>query len=234
VPGYVGYDQGGLLTDAVDKAPHSIILLDEIEKAHPDLYNILLQVMDHGKLTDNNGKQVDFRNAILVMTTNAGSAEASVRQVGFGQDGNDEQNKTMESIKRLFSPEFRNRLDAIVPFKHLERPTIGKIAEKFLTQLSDRLRDRNVKLDWTDETRDWLVDNGYKREFGARPMARLIQDAVSNTLADEILGGRLKNGGQVTVSFNKAASRELTFDYTPTSRKKPVANQNDAPKAKIA
>ncbi|MGZ9097928.1 MAG: AAA family ATPase [Micavibrio sp.] len=233
-PGYVGYDQGGLLTDAVDKAPHSIILLDEIEKAHPDLYNILLQVMDHGKLTDNNGKQVDFRNAILVMTTNAGSSDASIPKIGFDQDSNDEQNKAMDAIKKLFSPEFRNRLDAIVPFKHLEKPTIGKIAEKFLTQLSDRLRDRNVKMDWTEETRDWLVDNGYKREFGARPMARLIQDSISNTLADEILGGRLKNGGQVTISFNKAASKEPSFDYTPASRKKPAANQNDAPKAKIA
>lgn len=232
-PGYVGFDQGGLLTEAVDKAPHSIILLDEIEKAHPDLFNILLQVMDHGKLTDNNGKQVDFRNAIVVMTTNAGSAEAAVRQIGFSQDGNNEQAKILESIKRLFSPEFRNRLDAIVPFKHLERPTIAKIAEKFLGQLSQRLQERNVKMNWTDETREWLVDNGYKREFGARPMARLIQDAVANNLADEILGGRLKNGGRVTIDFNKAASNQLSFEYAPLNRKVP-ANQNNTLKAKIA
>ena len=232
-PGYVGFDQGGLLTEAAEKSPHSIILLDEIEKAHPDIYNILLQVMDHGKLTDNNGKPVDFRNTIIVMTTNAGSSEQVAKSIGFGSTSNDNgQRNIEESIKRIFSPEFRNRLDAIVPFKHLEKPTVLKIADKFLTQLSSRLQDRRVSIEWTDEARNWLVEKGYNRNFGARPMGRVIQEAVANPLADQILGGKLKNGGRVSVTFNSAAQGTLSFAYEPAEAQKKPARKG--PDAKIA
>lgn len=196
-PGYVGFDQGGLLTDQIDQHPHSVLLLDEIEKAHPDLYNILLQVMDHGKLTDNNGKQVDFRNVILIMTTNAGAADLAKSAYGFTRskrEGDD-----TEAINRLFAPEFRNRLDATISFSHLPKTVVARVVDKFVLQLEAQLADRNVTIELTDEAREWLVENGYDEAMGARPMARLIQQTIKTPLADEVLFGRLKGGGAVKV-----------------------------------
>jgi ATP-dependent Clp protease ATP-binding subunit ClpA len=196
-PGYVGFEQGGLLTDAVDQHPHSVLLLDEIEKAHPDLYNILLQVMDHGKLTDHNGKQISFRNVILVMTTNAGAADMARASFGFTQ--NKRSGEDVEAINRMFAPEFRNRLDAIVPFSHLPTEVIAKVVDKFVMQLEAQLADRNVAIELSDEARLWLVQRGYDETMGARPMARVIQTHIKTALADEVLFGRLKNGGTVRV-----------------------------------
>ena len=196
-PGYVGFDQGGLLTDKIDQHPHSVLLLDEIEKAHPDLYNILLQVMDHGKLTDNNGKQVDFRNVILIMTTNAGASDMAKAAYGFSRqkrEGDD-----IEAINRLFAPEFRNRLDAVVSFGQLPKSVVAKVVDKFVMQLEAQLADRNVTIELTDGAREWLVENGYDETMGARPMARLIQQTIKTPLADEVLFGRLKDGGAVKV-----------------------------------
>ncbi|MGW9328491.1 ATP-dependent Clp protease ATP-binding subunit ClpA [Bosea sp. NPDC055594] len=196
-PGYVGFDQGGLLTDQIDQHPHCVLLLDEIEKAHPDLFNILLQVMDHGKLTDNNGKQVDFRNVILIMTTNAGAADMAKNAYGFTRtkrEGDDQ-----EAINKLFAPEFRNRLDATISFGHLPKTVVARVVDKFVLQLEAQLADRNVTIELSDEARDWLVENGYDEAMGARPMARLIQQTIKTPLADEVLFGRLKNGGAVKV-----------------------------------
>ncbi len=196
-PGYVGFDQGGLLTDQIDQHPHCVLLLDEIEKAHPDLFNILLQVMDHGKLTDNNGKQVDFRNVILIMTTNAGAADMAKNAYGFTRqkrEGDD-----TEAINKLFAPEFRNRLDATISFGHLPKTVVARVVDKFVLQLEAQLADRNVTIELSDEAREWLVDNGYDEAMGARPMARLIQQTIKTPLADEVLFGRLKNGGAVKV-----------------------------------
>src|SRR5437879_689947 len=189
--GYVGFDQGGLLTDGVDQHPHCVLLLDEIEKAHPDLFNILLQVMDHGKLTDHNGKKIDFRNVVLIMTTNAGASDAAREAIGFGRgkrEGEDE-----EAIKRLFTPEFRNRLDATIAFAPLSRSTIDKVVEKFVLELEAQLADRDVTFDLTAEATRWLGEKGYDDAFGARPLARVIQDNIKKPLADEILFGRLKH-----------------------------------------
>ena len=172
-PGYVGFDQGGLLTDGIDQHPHCVLLLDEIEKAHPDLFNILLQIMDHGKLTDHNGKQVDFRNVIIIMTTNAGAADMARPAYGFTRtkrEGDD-----TEAVNKLFAPEFRNRLDAIISFGHLPKEVVQKVVDKFVMQLEVQLADRNVSIELTDEARDWLVEHGYDEAMGARPMARLIQ-----------------------------------------------------------
>ena len=212
-PGYVGFDQGGLLTDAIDQHPHCVLLLDEIEKAHPDLYNILLQVMDHGKLTDHSGKQIDFRNVILIMTTNAGAADMARASFGFTQGkrvGED-----TEAIKKLFTPEFRNRLDAIVSFGHLPAEVIVKVVDKFIMQLEAQLADRNVTIELTDEARRWLVENGYDEAMGARPMARVIQTHIKTPLADEVLFGRLKNGGtvRVMVTTGEDGTRKLGFVY---------------------
>ncbi|OYW67855.1 MAG: ATP-dependent Clp protease ATP-binding subunit ClpA [Bosea sp. 12-68-7] len=196
-PGYVGFDQGGLLTDQIDQHPHSVLLLDEIEKAHPDLFNILLQVMDHGKLTDNNGKQVDFRNVILIMTTNAGAADMARNAYGFTRqkrEGDD-----TEAINKLFAPEFRNRLDSVISFGHLPKTVVARVVDKFVLQLEAQLADRNVTIELSDEAREWLVENGYDEAMGARPMARLIQSTIKTPLADEVLFGRLKNGGAVRV-----------------------------------
>jgi ATP-dependent Clp protease ATP-binding subunit ClpA len=196
-PGYVGFDQGGLLTDQIDQHPHCVLLLDEIEKAHPDLFNILLQVMDHGKLTDNNGKQVDFRNVILIMTTNAGAADLARSAYGFTRskrEGDDQ-----EAINKLFAPEFRNRLDATISFGHLPKSVVARVVDKFVLQLEAQLADRNVTIELSDEAREWLVENGYDEAMGARPMARLIQQTIKTPLADEVLFGRLKNGGAVKV-----------------------------------
>ncbi|MBM3562886.1 MAG: ATP-dependent Clp protease ATP-binding subunit ClpA [Alphaproteobacteria bacterium] len=196
-PGYVGFDQGGLLTDAIDQHPHCVLLLDEIEKAHPDLYNILLQVMDHGKLTDHNGKTIDFRNVILIMTTNAGAQDLARTPIGFTRSRRDLDDS--EAINRLFAPEFRNRLDAIVAFGHLPVDVIKRVVDKFIMQLEAQLADRNVTIELTDEARDWLVEHGYDEAMGARPMSRVIHQHIKTPLADEVLFGRLKNGGAVRV-----------------------------------
>ena len=212
-PGYVGFDQGGLLTDAIDQHPHCVLLLDEIEKAHPELYNILLQVMDHGKLTDHNGKQIDFRNVILIMTTNAGAADMARSSFGFTQ--NKRVGEDAEAIRKMFTPEFRNRLDAVVSFGHLPPEVIAKVVDKFILQLEAQLADRNVTIELTDEARRWLVENGYDEQMGARPMARVIQTAIKTPLADEVLFGRLKNGGtvRVMVTTSDDGERKLGFVY---------------------
>lgn len=237
-PGYVGSDRDGMLVGPVSQKPNCIVLLDEIEKADPSIYNILLQIMDHGTLTGNDGRKADFRNAIIIMTTNAGSSIMGSAHIGFSQDIDDGSLRIAEAIKRQFTPEFRNRLDAIVPFKHLSKETAHKIADKFLGQLSERLNQKNIKIEWDESAKNWLVDKGYNREFGARPMARLIQESVSNTLADEILGGRLKNGGHVRVEFNGAASgTPLKFVIAEKASKnsRKISNQNtpQPPKADI-
>jgi ATP-dependent Clp protease ATP-binding subunit ClpA len=197
-PGYVGFDQGGLLTDGVDQHPHCVVLLDEIEKAHPDIYNILLQVMDHGTLTDHNGKKIDFRNVILIMTTNAGASEMAKAAFGFGsskRSGEDE-----EALNRLFTPEFRNRLDAIIPFASLPTAVIHKVVQKFIMQLEAQLSERNVTFDLHEDAIAWLAEKGYDEKMGARPLARVIQDVIKKPLANEILFGKLKKGGVVNVS----------------------------------
>jgi ATP-dependent Clp protease ATP-binding subunit ClpA len=196
-PGYVGFDQGGLLTDGVDQHPHCVLLLDEIEKAHPDVYNILLQVMDHGKLTDHNGRQVDFRNVILIMTSNAGAAELAKTAIGFGRETRT--GEDMAAIERTFTPEFRNRLDAIVSFAPLSRETIHQVVEKFILQLEAQLIDRGVHIELTPEAADWLGERGYDSKMGARPLARVIQEHIKKPLAEELLFGRLTKGGLVRV-----------------------------------
>lgn len=212
-PGYVGFDQGGLLTDGVDQHPHCVLLLDEIEKAHPDLFNILLQVMDHGKLTDHNGKQVDFRNVIIIMTTNAGAADLARSAYGFTQ--NKREGDDTEAINKLFAPEFRNRLDAIVSFGRLSKEVVSKVVDKFVLQLEAQLADRNVTIELSDEARDWLVEHGYDETMGARPMARLIQSTIKTPLADDVLFGKLKNGGAVRVIVSKpeGGKESLGFEY---------------------
>ncbi len=207
-PGYVGFDQGGLLTDAIDKQPHAVLLLDEIEKAHPDLFNILLQIMDHGKLTDHNGKSVDFRNVILTMTTNAGAAELAKPAIGFEREariGDD-----TEAIERMFSPEFRNRLDAVIPFASLAPEVVGRVVDKFIMQLEAQLADRQVTIELSDEARRWLVDKGYDQRYGARPLARVIQEHIKRPLAEELLFGRLTKGGVVRVRIEDG---RVGFDY---------------------
>ena len=213
-PGYVGHDQGGLLTDAVDQNPHAIVLLDEIEKAHPDIYNILLQVMDNGTLTDAVGKKVDFRNVVLIMTTNAGASDNQKNSIGFGREkvsGEDE-----VAIKRLFTPEFRNRLDAIVTFRQLKPEVISQVVQKFILQLEMQLADRNITIELTDEAGKWLAENGYDELYGARPLARVIQENIKKPLADEILFGKLVRGGHILV---KLAEGKIAFDITPAKDK---------------
>src|SRR5690348_821606 len=202
-PGYVGYDQGGLLTDAVDQHPHSVLLLDEIEKAHPDLFNILLQVMDHGKLTDHHGKTVDFRNCILIMTTNAGAADMARESIGFGAATREDAQE--DAVKKMFTPEFRNRLDAIVPFSYLPPAVVARVVDKFILQLELQLADRNVHIELDDEARQWIVDRGYDKLYGARPMARLVQEKIKQPLAEELLFGKLVNGGEVKVRIKDNA-----------------------------
>ncbi len=224
-PGYVGFDQGGLLTDAIDQHPHCVLLLDEIEKAHPDLFNILLQVMDHGKLTDHNGKNVDFRNAILIMTTNAGAADMAKSAIGFGRVarvGEDE-----EAIKRMFSPEFRNRLDATIPFTSLTPEVVAQIVEKFVMQLEAQLADRNVTIELSSAAKEFLADRGYDLLYGARPLARVIQELIKKPLAEELLFGKLANGGAVKVSLRDGS---LAFDVAEAPRPalpKPEGNDEE-------
>jgi ATP-dependent Clp protease ATP-binding subunit ClpA len=197
-PGYVGFDQGGMLTDGVDQHPHCVLLLDEIEKAHPDVYNILLQVMDHGKLTDHNGRQVDFRNVILILTTNAGAQEQARAAIGFGRERRTGEDTA--AIERLFTPEFRNRLDAIISFAPLAKETIMQVVEKFVLQLEAQLLDRNVHIELTPEAAAWLGDKGYDDKMGARPLARVIQEHIKKPLAEELLFGKLVKGGVVRVA----------------------------------
>ncbi|HEY7687070.1 MAG TPA: AAA family ATPase, partial [Dongiaceae bacterium] len=209
-PGYVGFDQGGLLTDAIDQHPHAVLLLDEIEKAHPDLFNILLQVMDHGKLTDHNGKTIDFRNVILIMTTNAGAADMAKPAIGFKQEmrvGED-----TEAINRLFTPEFRNRLDATISFAALTPEVVGRVVDKFVMQLEAQLADRQVTIELTDAAREWLAKKGYDPTYGARPLARVIQEHIKKPLAEELLFGKLEKGGIVRVDVTDGA---LTFSFPP-------------------
>ncbi len=213
-PGYVGFDQGGLLTDSIDQHPHAVLLLDEIEKAHPDLFNILLQIMDHGKLTDHNGKTIDFRNVVLVMTTNAGAMEMSKLAIGFGRglkEGEDE-----EAIKRLFTPEFRNRLDATIAFSGLKPEIIALVVDKFVLELEGQLADRNVAIELTDQARKWIADKGYDDVYGARPLARFIQENVKKNLAEELLFGKLTKGGTVIVSLE---DNQLSFEFQPAKAK---------------
>jgi ATP-dependent Clp protease ATP-binding subunit ClpA len=205
-PGYVGYDQGGLLTEAVTKHPHAVLLLDEIEKAHPDVFNLLLQVMDHGSLTDNNGRKADFRNIILVMTTNAGAEEGSRASIGFTHQ--DHTSDSLKVIEKNFSPEFRNRLDAIVQFKPLDISIVGSVVDKFIFELEAVLTEKNVTLMLEPEARLWLAENGCDPKMGARPMARLIQDKIKKPLADDLLFGKLSNGGHVRIYVE---NKELVF-----------------------
>ncbi|WP_375450406.1 ATP-dependent Clp protease ATP-binding subunit ClpA [uncultured Devosia sp.] len=221
-PGYVGFDQGGLLTDGVDQHPHCVVLLDEIEKAHPDLYNILLQVMDHGKLTDHNGKQVDFRNVILIMTSNAGAMDLQKSPIGFGRKR--EQGDDEEAINRLFTPEFRNRLDAIISFAPLPREVVRRVVEKFVLQLEGQLAERGVTINLTPEAADWLAEHGYDERMGARPLGRVIQEYVKKPLAEQVLFGELVNGGSVTVAVvGEGTEAKLELVAVPPRPAKPKA-----------
>ena len=207
-PGYVGFDQGGMMTDVIDQHPHAVLLLDEIEKAHPDVFNLLLQIMDHGKLTDHNAKSVDFRNVILIMTTNAGAQEMAKQSIGFERglrEGEDE-----EAIRRMFTPEFRNRLDSNIAFSHLAPETMLLIVDKFLLQLEAQLHDRNVEVDASEAARRWLSEKGYDRTFGARPLSRVIQEHVKKPMSEELLFGELEGGGRVTVDMKDG---EITFAF---------------------
>jgi ATP-dependent Clp protease ATP-binding subunit ClpA len=211
-PGYVGFDQGGLLTEEINKHPHSVLLLDEIEKAHPDVFNLLLQVMDHGTLTDNNGRKADFRNVIVVMTTNAGASEAARASIGFTPQ--DHSSDAMTAIRKMFTPEFRNRLDAIIQFSALDRTTILNVVDKFLFELEQQLEEKHVSVSVDTEVRDWLADRGYDPQMGARPMARVIQEKIKKALAEELLFGRLVQGGKVRIGV---ADGELSFDFEETA-----------------
>ena len=211
-PGYVGFDQGGLLTEAVTKKPHAVLLLDEIEKAHPDIFNILLQVMDHGTLTDNNGRKADFRNVVVIMTTNAGAEALQRTTIGFTT--NKEAGDEMAEIKRLFSPEFRNRLDAIISFKALDEQIVLRVVDKFLMQLEGQLHEKKVEVVFTDALRAWLAERGFDPLMGARPMARLIQDTIRAALADELLFGRLQHGGRVSIDLDEDDKVRLSYEET--------------------
>jgi ATP-dependent Clp protease ATP-binding subunit ClpA len=234
-PGYVGYDQGGLLTDAIDQNPHCVLLLDEIEKAHPDLFNILLQVMDNGRLTDHHGKTVDFRNVVLVMTTNAGAADMASQGIGFGDVSKEDASE--EAVKRMFTPEFRNRLDAIVPFSYLGKDTVARVVDKFVIQLELQLADQNVHIQLDDDAKAWLGKRGYDKLYGARPMARLIQEKVKQPLAEELLFGKLANGGEVDVgvkddalhfAVTAAAPKATPKKKKKAAAKKPKADDGEA------
>lgn len=221
-PGYVGFDQGGLLTDGVDQHPHCVVLLDEIEKAHPDLYNILLQVMDHGKLTDHNGKSVDFRNVILIMTSNVGAMDLQKSPIGFGRKR--EQGDDEEAINRLFTPEFRNRLDAIISFAPLPREVVRRVVEKFVLQLEGQLAERGVTINLLPEAADWLAERGYDERMGARPLGRVIQEHIKKPLADQVLFGELVNGGTVTVAVvGEGSEAKLELVAVPPRPAKPKA-----------
>ena len=221
-PGYVGFDQGGLLTDAIDQHPHCVLLLDEIEKAHPDLFNILLQIMDHGKLTDHNGKTVDFRNVILIMTSNAGAADMAKPAIGFERErrvGED-----MEAVEKLFTPEFRNRLDAIIPFAPLTQEVINRVVDKFIMQMEAQLEDRGVTIELDDLAREWLGKKGYDPLYGARPLGRVIQEHLKKPLAEELLFGKLSKGGVVKVTIK---DDKPSFEYTEGARKRRAGDEDE-------
>jgi len=220
-PGYVGFDQGGLLTEAITKKPYSVLLLDEIEKAHPDIFNILLQVMDHGTLTDNNGRKADFRNVIIVMTTNAGADALNKAVMGF--TAKKEVGDEMVEIKRLFSPEFRNRLDATISFRSLDHDIILRVVDKFLMQLEGQLHEKKVEAIFTDVLREHLAKHGFDPQMGARPMSRLIQDTIRKALADELLFGKLANGGRVTVDVDKDGKITLRYAEEKVAETAPEA-----------
>ncbi len=222
-PGYVGFDQGGQLTDAVDKTPYAVVLLDEIEKAHPDVFNILLQVMDYGRLTDQNGKQVNFRNSIIIMTSNVGASDAAKRSIGFGREerGADESTTAMN---RLFTPEFRNRLDAIIGFDHLTKDVVKHVVHKFIYRLESQLSERNITISLTETAQDWLAVHGYDKAMGARPLARLIADKIKKPLAEEVLFGKLVKGGSVTINV---VDDVLTFSFGAAKAKKSRASAEE-------
>jgi ATP-dependent Clp protease ATP-binding subunit ClpA len=224
-PGYVGHEEGGLLTDAVSKTPYAVVLLDEIEKAHPDIYNILLQVMDYGKLTDQNGRRVDFRNVILIMTSNAGASDMARAPLGFGREARS--GEDAEAVNRLFTPEFRNRLDAVIPFAHLDEAVIGEVVAKFMTELQAQLKERHITITLTKDARTWLIERGYDRSNGARPMGRLIAEHIKKPLADEILFGALSKGGTVDVTVKGEELHLKTRAHTADTVKL-LRNQRDA------
>ncbi len=228
-PGYVGFDQGGLLTDGVDQHPHCVLLLDEIEKAHPELFNILLQVMDNGTLTDSNGRKVDFRNVILIMTTNAGASDAAKNSIGFGRGRKDDEQE--EALKRLFTPEFRNRLDSVIAFGGLTPEIIERVVEKFVLQLEAQLDDRNVTIDMTDAARAWLAEKGFDPDYGARPLSRTIQEHVKKPMAEELLFGKLAKGGAVKIDIDPNDKSKLDFTYIEHKPKKktPSKAEDDTP-----
>jgi len=211
-PGYVGFDQGGLLTEAIAKHPHCVLLLDEVEKAHPDVFNLLLQVMDHGTLTDNNGRKADFRHVIIVMTTNAGAQEMARPSIGFTHS--DTASDGMEAIRRIFSPEFRNRLDAVIQFAALDPITIERVVDKMILEVEAQLEQKGVTISLDDAARRWVAEKGYDPKMGARPMARTIQEHIKRPLAEELLFGRLTSGGHVGVSVNEDGS-ELVLHCEP-------------------
>ncbi|MGA1665327.1 MAG: AAA family ATPase, partial [Burkholderiaceae bacterium] len=225
-PGYVGFDQGGLLTEAVHKKPHAVLLLDEIEKAHPEIFNILLQVMDHGTLTDNNGRKSDFRNVIIIMTTNAGADVLGKRTIGFSnsrQTGDE-----LEEIKRVFTPEFRNRLDAVVSFRALDEEIILRVVDKFLIELESQLHDKRVEASFSDQLRKYLAKEGFDPAMGARPMQRIIQDKIRRALADELLFGRLANGGRVDIDLDD--QQQVVLNIAESSVSSPeTAEPEDRP-----
>ena len=225
-PGYVGFDQGGLLTDAVDQNPHAVLLLDEIEKAHPDLFNILLQVMDHGRLTDSNGKSVDFRNVVLIMTTNAGASEMTKQLIGFGRG--QKTDADTDAIEKTFTPEFRNRLDAVIPFAPLETETVSLVVDKFIMQLEAQLTEKDVEIELDAAARSWLAARGYDATYGARPLARLVQEHIKKPLADELLFGNLMQGGSVKVTVVKGA---LHLKCTASPQRKPAKKPKKTPVA---
>jgi len=212
-PGYVGFDQGGLLTEAITKHPHCVLLLDEIEKAHPDVFNLLLQVMDHGTLTDNNGRKADFRHVIIVMTTNAGAQEMSRPSIGF--TNSDNASDGMEAIRRMFTPEFRNRLDAVIQFSGLDLVTIERVVDKLIVEVEMQLEQKGVTVSLDDDARRWIAEKGYDPKMGARPMARTIQEHIKRPLAEELLFGRLVGGGSVRVSVAKDGTK-LELECIPT------------------
>lgn len=213
-PGYVGFDQGGLLTDAVNKTPYCVILLDEIEKAHTDIFNILLQVMDHATLTDHNGKKADFRNTVLIMTSNAGAHEMAAGGIGFG-NSSAAGSKGKQAIEKMFSPEFRNRLDAIINFKQLTPEVMSRVVDKFVDELDAQLMDKKVQLHLSDEARAYLAEKGYDPKFGARPLSRLIENEIKQKLAREMLFGSLSQGGSATVTL---VGGQLHFSWTPLDK----------------
>ena len=217
-PGYVGFDQGGLLTDSVNKHPHAVLLLDEIEKAHPDVFNLLLQVMDHGTLTDNNGRKADFRNVIIVMTTNAGASDAARNSMGFTKQDNSSDDS--EAIKKLFTPEFRNRLDSVVRFSSLSKDVISKVVDKELLEVERQLLEKEVQMQIDEAARQWIADNGYDEAMGARPLGRLIQEQIKRGLADELLFGDLQYGGQVYISV-----KDQKLDFKIVAKK--VSNDKE-------